>query len=144
MSISNFFKRKQAEAVEEIDDSPLFNSKEDYLAMRQAWKDYINSGKHLEDDGRLNGGHYLLYSLLRKKDMYSGFSPVTSHIKLVNGHYKYAGLIQARNFLSGAASVQKYSTFCIDAMLKPFGDTVTQEMVTKVYDRVKNISLGYY
>ena len=144
MSISNFFKKKQAEAiVEVVDDSPIFGSKEDYLAMRQAWKDYINEKKHLVDGGQLNSSHYLLYSLLRDQDVYKGFSEVTSPIKLANGHYKYLGLLQARSFLS-YASTNTYTPYYIDIMLRPFGDTVTKEMIDRISTKISKIKLGWY
>ena len=143
MILSNFFKKKQEEAAPVVvDNSPLFESKEDYLAMRQAWKDYINEGKHLEDDGRLISGHFLLYALLRDQDIYKGFSEVTSNIKLINGHAKYLGLIQARDSIDHAAN-NTYTTHYIDMLLKPFNGTVTKDMVIRMYDKVKQEKLGW-
>lgn len=71
----------------------LFESKEHYLAFRQAWKDYINSGKHKPEwfeitftfnrrtytnkikHSNLTGVQHLLFSLLTEKDLRVTFKP---------------------------------------------------------------------
>lgn len=71
----------------------IFEDKEHYLAFRQAWKDYINSGKHKpvwEEKvftynkrtyiqktkvSNLNGSQQLLFCLLTEKDLRVTFKP---------------------------------------------------------------------
>jgi hypothetical protein len=92
--------------------SAFFNSKEEYLAFRQAWKDFHNSGKakaewketsylswdygtreyvkkvHKVKYTALAAHHYLLYNLLRGKPSHCGFfeagNPTEGYKEAVN------------------------------------------------------------
>ncbi len=87
----------------------LFQSKEDYLAFRQAWKDFHNSGKakptftlfegkrEVWEPGKgyvkvpftrkdkhtaLSSYHYMLYNILRGKYAETGYTSITNERKL--------------------------------------------------------------
>lgn len=81
----------------------LFQSKEDYLAFRQAWKDFHNSGKakpiqtpfeykiqdriytRRDKTKPLKSYHYMLYNILRGKYAETGYTPILNKDKL-NAH----------------------------------------------------------
>jgi len=92
----------------------FFNTKEDYLAFRQAWKDFHNSGKakpvisiyegtyEKYEQGKgyievpytrkdkstpLSSYHYMLYNLLRGKSATEGYAPITNAGKLNANRY---------------------------------------------------------
>lgn len=97
----------------------FFNSKEDYLAMREAWKKFHRTGQakavwtekevvrrrynmttHRTEEiasieksksTPLSAEHYILYNLLRGKDLREGFTPIKNEAKL-NAHRYWPGL----------------------------------------------------
>jgi hypothetical protein len=97
----------------------FFTSKEDYLAMREAWKKFHRTGQakgvwsekeivrrrynietHKTEEitciektksKPLSAEHYILYNLLRGKDLRTGFTPIKNEDKL-NAHRYWPGL----------------------------------------------------
>lgn len=83
----------------------LFQSKEDYLAFRQAWKDFHNSGKakpiwtpfeykiqdriytRKDKTKPLKSYHYMLYNILRGRPAELGYSPLVNAGKLNANRY---------------------------------------------------------
>jgi len=133
MSILNVFKKS---AIEEPVVEGFFKTKEDYLAMRQAWKDYINNGRHKTEG--LEAEHHLIYAVLRKRDPKLGFKPVEKQIKLVNGAEPYQGLLHAKRKIWWAT---QYDTY-MGGLMRPFGDTVTREMIHAVGEITEAIKIG--
>jgi len=127
----NFFKTKPAVEVtiEPVSDS-FFETKEDYLAMRQAWKDYINEGKHKTEG--LESCHHLIYAVLRKQDVFKGFKPIESQLKLIDGAEKYEGIRQAISTMLWRPT---------EHLLRPFGNTVTSDMIDDVRRLVKDLTI---
>jgi hypothetical protein len=92
----------------------LFQTKEDYLAFRQAWKDFHNSGKakptfttfegtyekyepgkgyikvpytRRDKSKPLSSYHYMLYNILRGKYAETGYTPIQNKNKLNGNRY---------------------------------------------------------
>jgi hypothetical protein len=92
----------------------FFNTKEDYLAFRQAWKDFHNSGKakpvistfegtytkyeqgkgyisvpytRKDKNKPLSSYHYMLYNLLRGRSATDGYAPLTNASRLNANRY---------------------------------------------------------
>ncbi len=82
----------------------FFQSKEDYLKFKQAWKNFHNDGKVVEwkeidispwdskekimanvKFPQLNASHYMLYNLLRGYEIHRGFVPLVNEGRL-NAH----------------------------------------------------------
>ena len=88
----------------------FFNSKEDYLKFKQAWKDFHNSDKlkwYKNVDitfwdapatqervyartkfTALNAEHYMLYNLVRGYEITRGFAPLTNEKRMTENLYK--------------------------------------------------------
>lgn len=116
----------------------FFASKEDYLSFRQAWKDYINEGKHkkyshgenylnepLPPESDLNAIHHIIYLALCGRDIGKGFTPITSTRKLqsCNNQPYY----QLRNHLWIIERLVQGDY--LKSYLLPFGDTIDEETV---------------
>jgi hypothetical protein len=141
----------------------LFVSKEHYLAFRQGWKDFINSGKakpeFVEDlySGRykvslLNGTHHLLLNILTEKDLSKTFRPSTKHEckrGFEDAYYHLMRLGQhaaevvlydkGEHVTPSYFSKEKYGDFVegnrntIERFLEPFGKALTVEMLATLY-----------
>ena len=132
----------------------FFKSKEEYLAFRKAWAAACNSPERkstlVETDwgiqresGNLTATHHYIFLLLCGKDVMSSFKPITNTIKLSNGMREHQGLYYAFNMLSYKANQilsfqgekDKTKSWVInynkdvDEFLKPFGGTVTHDML---------------
>ena len=141
----------------------FFNSKEDYLTFRKNWAAACNSNERkstlvdtnwgrIRKPGFLTATHHYIFLLLCGKDVLSGFKPITNTTKLSNGMKNYTALYAAFEDLGYIArkilSVQRESSAKdkekswviqynkdIDNFLKPFGGSVTREMVEDL-DRI--------
>ena len=135
----------------------FFNSKEDYLSFKQAWKDYHNDGhvvelrEYKDADGTheykantLNSTHYMLYNLLRGYESQRGFAPIVNEGRL-NAHggspwYSYeetmGSIIRTARRIEDVNSEsewgRRYAREAVDKMRLPFGDTVTNAMLYEV------------
>lgn len=145
----------------------LFTHKAHYLAMRQAWKDFINDGgaKAYWDDSyygsgkrkrsNLTGCHHLLYCILTERDVSKAFSaPQVNTDKLgfinalisLNIMCRTAKALHTKDYPSymKGDTLQKTinrDTETIETFLKPFGGTVTIEMLVKLVDILKDSKL---
>lgn len=127
----------------------LFESKEDYLKFRQAWKDFHNSGKVVWREDKevycwetsgyvtmknvkctaLGAEHYMLYNLLRGYDSRRGFSEDADHGWLAHD-YALSTLLRTIKDLQNVNSTYEYSRKSarkgFEALVLPFGDTLSQ------------------
>ena len=142
----------------------IFTSKEHYLAFRQAWKDYINSGqaKPSRVDAGYGGGyqkisnltsaHHLLFCLLTEKDIAITFKPSSNESKqgFDNADFwlsrMYNDTGRVIKYDAGEANIpswmtiQKYETITeekrsnIKKFFEPFGSTITLNMLCRLFD----------
>lgn len=127
----------------------FFESKEDYLKFRQAWKDFHNSDKLVwredievyswELDKKitmknvkhtaLGPEHYMLYSLLRGYEAHRGFSEDSVHGWLAYD-YALSTLLRTIKDLqyvnSTYESQRERSRRAYKALVLPFGETLSQ------------------
>lgn len=121
----------------------FFESKEDYLKFRQAWKDFHNNRDHMrtfeytDESGEkrtgevavLNSSHYMLYNLLRGYEAHRGFSEDSDHGWLAYD-YALSHLLRAIKDLQQVNSTYEYSRKSarkgLEALVLPFGDTLSQ------------------
>ena len=124
----------------------FFTSKEDYLQFRQAWKDFHNSGSHIErgewttphgnvreyKTPLLNSSSYMLYSLLRGYDITRGYSEHSEHGWQACDDAA-SELIQVARKLkdinSDSSWSRKWARESVEKLLAPFGGTVTHQML---------------
>jgi len=131
----------------------IFETKEQYLSFRAAWKSASNDiktksqlkettyGKYRES-GWLNAEHYILLNILRGKPADSGFTPVTNSNKLLKSgmhinHGFYYGMNNLRNMQKIAGNVKnsKVSEHVQNRLtdfLAPFNNTVTADMLISI------------
>src|SRR5690606_1388218 len=71
----------------------FFTDKQHYLNFQQAWKDYINSGKHKKPEqthpdirprSSLTFQHHIIYQAMRGKDIGKSVTPICNTNKLMN------------------------------------------------------------
>jgi len=136
----------------------IFVTKEHYLHFRQAWKDYINSGKakptFVEDAYRgrikysnLTGAQHLLFNILTEKDVSVTFKPSTNESKqgFWNAYHKLIGIHTKINMAAlDDGKKPSYSTQAqydervasrqkaIEDFFEPFGKSFTVEMFDRV------------
>ena len=126
-----------------------FNSKEEYLQFRQAWKDFHNNEHHIErgewttPHGRvreykrplLNSSSYMLYSLLRGYDITRGYSEHSEH-GWAACEDAAAEIMQVARKLKDINATsswsRKWARESIEKLLLPFGGTVTHQMLYDV------------
>jgi hypothetical protein len=127
----------------------FFESKEHYLKFRQTWKDFHNSDKLVwrEDvevyswafnknitmknvkHTSLSSAHYMLYNLLRGYEAHRGFTEHGEH-----GWAAYDDALSTilrwtryiKNVNSPSESSRNYARQMVDALVLPFGDTLSQ------------------
>lgn len=95
----------------------FFPDIESYVALQRRWSALVNSDRRHE----LTAAHHLLYLALRGKDWRRAFMPITNRRKLENGAFVAWGLFRALGTLHYSRDE--------DALLAPFGDLVTPEML---------------
>lgn len=105
-----------------------FNTKEEYLAFRKAWATAVNNGEEISAE------HHALYNILRGYPASRGFTPITNANKLRNGTPINNGLYYAVLLLRKMP----------ERWLKPFGGTVTEEMVLNLNIPKENIIWSNY
>ena len=134
----------------------LFESKEHYLQFRQAWKDFHNSDKlvwredvevyswALKKDvvmknvkhTALGAEHYMLYNLLRGYDAQRGFKEDSDHGWCACEyavHRIYRAASQLKKVNDPDYDINRRSArHMVEALLLPFGDTVTHQMLYNV------------
>jgi hypothetical protein len=139
----------------------IFETKEDYLAFRQAWKDYINSGKAKPTfvdhpyqgkikHSNLTGGQHLLFNILTSKDLSTTFKPSLNESKrgfqkaYHDLHTIYHEAKRLKEYDDGNGSKPSYlsqekyekrmenTKQEIDKFLEPFGKSFTIEMFVRL------------
>ena len=123
-----------------IEQAPhnFFDSKEEYLTFRQAWKDFHKEGKHkpVPHDDYYGGTryvsdlmcvHHLIYALLRGRDIRKMFVPNNS----IQGADPYLAYYAARNQLSFAANmlVNLGDGKRMLLLLQPFGECIDSHTI---------------
>src|SRR5689334_5599592 len=111
----NDSKRVQTHTLEE---------KAQYHALRHRWAELVHSDLRHE----LKAQHFLLYAALLNRDWRRGFSPVRRASKLANGFPPYGAALSALYAV--------YSLYLEPALIEPFGDLVTVEMVKALRARL--------
>lgn len=131
----------------------LFNTKEQYLTFRTAWKAAFKSvhNKPTKDatygnkvQGWLTSSHVIAHNLLRDKPVHHGFSPVLNQNKLINGtlinQAFYFGFCNLVAVISSAEHLVQekartgvmptdYNRRRVDTFLAPFGGTLTCDIL---------------
>ncbi len=122
-----------------------FNDKQHYLNFLQAWKKAAQRSASKGDDrGCLTGAHVVFYALLRGRDVRTAFTPITKKIKLSNGAYINHGMYWAAQELRGVANINGWNhEERIKKFLAPFNETVTEEMLTQLYEDMPDIPALY-
>jgi len=130
-----------------------FNTKEQYLSFRAAWKSAVNSEKAKKtlktsewgtyrEDGWLDASHHILFNILRGRAADRGFTPVTNTNKLKSGTYLNHGLYfgmsslmslqsTAKKIVDGQKVYEGSATRLAD-FLAPFNHTVTVDMLASI------------
>lgn len=131
----------------------IFNTKEQYLSFRDAWKAAINNDKakkHLKtndygtyrEDGWLQAEHHILFNILCGRPADRGFTPVTNINKLKSGMYLnhgfYFGMSRLRNMHNTAkkiisgGTVHEIAADRLVDFLAPFNHVVTVDMLASL------------
>lgn len=139
----------------------IFNSKEQYIAFRNAWAQAVNDPRAKSTvcgterfKGWVTGAHQMLYSILRNRPFDTGFTPITSRTKLVHGANINQGLYSAAHDLSNVVSWAQrvlddedkygFGTKLVNTFLEPFNGTITVEMLVSIeVPDVKRMSSTY-
>lgn len=114
-------------AITQTEKIHFLETKEQYLAMRAAWRKYIADG------GKPTAAHFILYNTLRGKDWWHGFVPATNTNKLTNGHAPWLGTMQAKADLSMNLTWTKFR----EEFIKPFGEGITTEETNRAWQLIK-------
>lgn len=146
----------------------VFASKEHYLAFRQAWKDFINSGKakpYYEEDGfggkvkvsNLDGSQHLLFCILTGKDLSLTFKPARLECKhgfdlalhslwhyldLARRVVKYEETGETPKYLKDYAKYAEKDIAYLTAYLEPFGKVFTPRMLVATFDGLDRKDIG--
>ena len=140
----------------------LFVSKEHYLAFRQGWKDFINSGKAKPvftdhpycgrvKDSPLTAEHHLLFNILTEKDLSKTFKPSENRetygfenaltgLKMYGRKALEVVLYETGEYEKPSymtpdkyAKMMKGNRIMVEEFLEPFGKAVTLEMLATLY-----------
>lgn len=129
----------------------FFESKEHYLQFIAAWRKSLADGYHerttytdwqggtCKHRSQLTAVHHLVYNALRRRDLHKSFAPLTNLGK-INAHYSrspYAAYYSAREGLE--RSLGRWGN--TDWIKRPFGDTVTDEMLIELNEALKSVEL---
>lgn len=109
--------------------SRYFRDADHYHAFRAAWK---ASCRENREKGHLKTEHYALYALLRGRDLKKSFSPITNSRKLENGAAPYGSLNRTLDRISYLMPGHTHMNARRDALLSPFGGTVTEDMLKEI------------
>ncbi len=124
----------------------FFETKEQYVAFISAWKSFIAEGKHkkypLTSCGQeydkvsdLECVHHLIYAALRGKDISKNFTPN-------NRTQSYYGKFEAFNSAKESVYYASKNDRSFNNIKNVFGDTVTQDMLVRLYEELKSIKLS--
>jgi len=106
-----------------------FETKDQYLAFRSAWKKAAQEKK-------LTGAHHVLLNILRGHPVERGFTPITKTTKLQNGfrinHGLYFAAGELSSIVSGAASDSGYQKTRAEMFIAPFNGTLTLEQLASI------------
>jgi len=132
-----------------IEQAPhtFFDSKEEYLQFRQAWKDFHKDGKHkkkpttdycggVSHKSELTCAHHLIYALLRGRDITKSFVPN----RKVHGQDPYFAYYNARQKISfSLRMLENHSRGDMMAkLLLPFGGLVSTDMLETALELTKD------
>ena len=144
----------------------LFGSKEHYLQFKQAWKDFHNSDKLVwrEDvevyswalnkdvvmknvkQTALSAEHYMLYNLLRGYDAQRGFKEDSDHGWRACDHAVWEIrriALRLKDVNDPNYGVNRNSSRqMFNRLMRPFGGTVTQEMLVEVGKAITELYYG--
>lgn len=116
--------------------SRYFRDADHYREFRAAWK---ASCRENREKGHLKVEHYALYALLRESDLKKAFSPITNSRKLENGAAPYGSLKRNLAYIrSLMPGLNQYMQPRRDALLAPFGGTVTEDMLKEVIFKLRD------
>lgn len=134
----------------------IFETKEQYLAFRAAWKASVNDprtkptftiddscygGRYtakVKHNGWLTADYHMLFNMLRGKPYYHGFSPITSPHKLsqhgtvinkglCDAAYRVRCIIdEAKRIVAGRSNGK------LEEVLAPFGGTITVQQLASL------------
>lgn len=106
----------------------FFKSKDHYLYFRKMWAEHVNA------KGLIRAHHHVIYNILRGRDPFHGFSPVTAKRKLYPGQnpHRYYDIVDW--FMR--ALERQYKDYITSAMA-PFGGTITAETLLQVCEVYK-------
>ena len=134
-----------------------FNDKDHYIRFLKAWKRATNSvnckatkNKYYgnKESGWLTGAHMFLYALLRGKDVYSAFTPITKTTKLQNGFYLNHGMYWAYSDLRRICELasqqdRDYAKRRVEEFLAPFNGTIDVERLVQLAQDLPQLSPIY-
>ena len=124
----------------------FFGTKENYITFTSAWKQFIADGNHkkypltyagqeYDKVSDLECVHHLIYAAMRGKDISKNFTP-NNHTQYIDG--KFEAFTAAKNAVYYAS---KHDT-SFKKIKHVFGETVTQEMLVRLYEDLKSITLS--
>ena len=149
----------------------IFEDKKQYKAFRQSWKDFINSGKnkpHYEVDSygktkisSLTNVHHLLFYIILGKDLSVVFKPSVNpdkHPSFNHAFYELGLIIRLTKKviaydkgenpnLPTFITKERQSQFIeayksrLAQLLRPFGDSLSLEMLSKLEDSLVGVTL---
>lgn len=95
----------------------FFETKEQYLAFRAAWRAAVNHERaKANHDSWIHATHHILLNIVRGKEPNYGFTPITNQVKLDNGSYPWVAYNQALQSLkwiqqSAVSATQTYESY---------------------------------
>lgn len=114
-TVAEPIKAEAVKSISTITPGDWFTSKEHYLEFRAAFKAYASDKNHKYG---LRPCHFIIYAILRNRDWRDGWTIPTHPGKKVENQAK---LSEAWNTIKAPWSEEH--------ILKPFGDTITTEML---------------
>ena len=126
-----------------------YETKEQYLTFRKAWAKACNDSRckktvetnewgSFRKDGWLTAAHHVLFNILSRRPVESGFTPITKAVKLQNGAYLNHGLYFAVSELKRMvrfAQMEKRGEWyqkMVDQFLEPLKDVVSVELLASI------------
>lgn len=131
----------------------FFETKEQYLAFRQSWKNFINSGNHKKykvrhtyDDGYhwesdLKCIHHVIYAVIRGKDISTLFT-VPTHPDKKRYQKLNDVLYQLQQISNSFPLTYSYQYAKYESLRRPFGDLLTPELIKTVYESLKSMKIS--
>lgn len=112
----------------------IFETKEQYLQFKSAWKKTANTKK-------LSSTHFALYAVIMEKDILKTFTPVTNKTKLSCScmQMPYFNAHNALSYIEWIAerATKGETSRQFEWTIKPhFGDVISVENMGKLYERI--------